>query len=289
MPVFMISIQEHIEQKLGIAIRKMTPVHGGDISDAWCCETAQQKFFLKVNDAVRFPGMFESEAHGLNALRQASAISIPEVVAYDTVDNRQYLLLQWIDKGHAAPDFWESFGASLAFQHQQEQSFFGWTEDNYIGSLLQTNSQYGNWRDFFAECRVMPLVKKLFDARLFTMNDAAASEKLCRHIDDLFPAEPPSLLHGDLWGGNYAVGADGYAWIFDPAVYCGHREIDIGMTQLFGGFDKRFLKAYDLAYPMAPGWESRMPVAQLYPLLVHAVLFGGHYPGAALSVIKRFA
>lgn len=283
------SLQEHIEEKLGLSVTGVRQVRGGDISHAWCFETAHQRFFLKVNDASRYPEMFQKEARGLQALRNASALAVPEVADVGEVESTQYLLLKWLEKGHSKDDFWEAFGTGLAFQHQQEQSFFGWVEDNYIGSLPQCNTQQKSWGIFFAECRIMPLIKKMLEAKAFTMNNVAAAEKLCRRIDDLFPPEPPALLHGDLWGGNYAVGADGYPWVFDPAVYCGHREMDIGMTQLFGGFDKRFLKAYHLAYPLAPGWERRMPVAQLYPLLVHGILFGGHYVGAALSVIKQFA
>jgi fructosamine-3-kinase len=284
----MISIQEHIEELLGLSSSQMQRVHGGDISDAWCFASGDQRYFLKVNDATRFPGMFAKEARGLQALRMASAISIPEAIACQTVDNRQYLLLQWIERGQPQPDFWESFGSALALQHLQEQAFFGWHEDNYIGSLHQPNTRHASWQAFFTECRVMPLVTRLFERGLMGLKDVAAAERMCHRIDEIFPHEPPALLHGDLWSGNYLIGHDGYAWIFDPSLYCGHRELEIGMTRLFGGFDGRFYKAYHLSYPLAPGWEDRLPIAQLYPLLVHAMLFGGHYISSALAVFKQF-
>lgn len=285
----MISIQEHIEKKLGIVIRKMVPVHGGDISQAWRIETEEAKYFLKVNDTDKLPGLFAKETRGLQALRLGTTISVPEALAWDVVDNRQYLLLQWIDKGHPQPDFWEAFGTSLAIQHQQEYSYFGWMEDNYIGSLPQLNTRHQSWGTFFTACRIQPLVKRLVDAGSFSRADMLSAEDFCKRADDLFPHEPPSLLHGDLWSGNYCIGSDGYAWIFDPAIYCGHREMDIGMTKLFGGFDEKFYKAYNQVYPIQAGWQERLPLAQLYPVLVHAVLFGGHYVQNALGIIKKFA
>jgi fructosamine-3-kinase len=120
-------------------------------------------------------------------------------------------------------------------------------------------------------------VKQLSDARTFSKKDVELAEIVCNNMDDLFPAEPPSLLHGDLWSGNYMVASHGKAAMYDPAVYYGHREMDIGMTRLFGGFDQKFYSAYQETYPLQPGWQQRVELTQLYPVLVHAILFGGHY------------
>jgi fructosamine-3-kinase len=172
--------------------------------------------------------------------------------------------------------------------HKQPQEYFGLNEDNYIGSLDQNNDQYSEWYSFYTECRIKPLVKKLFDTGDFSATDIRDADLLCNSLKTILPIEPPSFLHGDLWAGNYMIISSGYAAIFDPAVYFGHREMDIGMTRLFGGFDQRFYEAYNEAYPLEKGWEKRLPITQLYPLLVHAVLFGGHYISDVKHIFSAF-
>jgi protein-ribulosamine 3-kinase len=210
------------------------------------------------------------------------------VIKCEVVEQQQYLLLEWLESGSSQKDFWEQFGAGLAMMHKKQQAFFGWKEDNYIGSLRQNNNKHESWNLFYAECRIMPLVRQLFNTNAFSKNDLAAAEKLCEKLNKLFPSEPPALLHGDLWSGNFMVTSNGYAAIFDPAVYYGHREMDIGMTKLFGGFDQRFYNAYNEVYPLEKDWQRRLQLTQLYPILVHAILFGGHYIDKAKTIIKYF-
>ena len=135
----------------------------------------------------------------------------------------------------------------------------------------------------------MPLVQVLFNAGAFSKQDIAVAETLCRKICQRFPQEAPSLLHGDLWAGNFMITSSGDAAIFDPSVYYGHREMDIGMAKLFGGFDQRFYDGYNSIYPLEKDWLQRLPLTQLYPILVHAVLFGGHYISTAREIMKRFS
>lgn len=273
-----------------IALARFETVHGGDINDAFCLHTGNEKYFLKINDAIRNPGLFEKEAHGLEALAKGSALlTIPKVIKYGIAGQQQYLLLEWIEKGKPGKDFWESFGASVAEMHRQPQPYFGWTEDNYIGSLHQNNTIHQSWSSFYIDCRILPLVKNLFDSGAFSKNELALSESFCKKINHLFPEEPPALLHGDLWSGNFMVSSSGNAALYDPAVYYGHREMDIGMTKLFGGFDSRFYSAYHEIYPLEKDWIQRLQLTQLYPLLVHAVLFGGHYVNSAREIIKQHA
>jgi fructosamine-3-kinase len=264
-------------------------VHGGDINKTYCLFTSTGKYFLKVNDEDKYPGMFAGEANGLDLLRKYCELKIPQVIKAGVNNKQQYLLMEWLEMGAAKKDMWEDFGTRLAMMHHQPQKYFGLNEDNYIGSLRQINDPHNEWDSFYTECRIMPLVKKLFDAGNFSPTDIKDAEFFCSSLKNIFPLEPSSLLHGDLWAGNYLISSSGFAAIFDPAVYFGHREMDIGMTRLFGGFDQRFYNAYNEAYPLEKGWEKRLPVTQVYPLLVHAVLFGGHYIGSAKSVFKTFS
>jgi fructosamine-3-kinase len=202
---------------------------------------------------------------------------------------QQYLLLEWLEKGSPQKNMWENFGAGLAMMHKSTHSYFGLDEDNYIGSLRQINTPRNEWHSFYAEFRIMPLVKVLFDSGRFSSKDIDNANSFCNNLTNIFPSESPSLLHGDLWAGNFFISSSGHAAIFDPAVYFGHREIDIGMTKLFGGFDLRFYNAYNEAYPLEKGWEKRLLFTQLYPFLVHAALFGGHYIASASNILFTYS
>jgi len=277
-------VLQNIFKDCDLNVQRYEQVYGGDINLSYCLYSPTGKYFLKVNDKNKYPLMFEREANGLDKLREYCTLKIPQVIKQGSCNDRQYLLLEWLEKGSPKKDMWENFGNGLAIMHKQPQEYFGSNEDNYIGSLKQNNDQHDEWHSFYTECRIKPLVKKLFDAGDFSATDIRDADLFCNNLKTIFPSEPPSLLHGDLWAGNYMIISSGYAAIFDPAVYCGHREMDIGMTKLFGGFDRQFYEAYNEAYPLEKGWEKRLPISQLYPLLVHAILFGGHY----MSEVKYF-
>ena len=277
---------ETILNECHLNIARYEPVQGGDINRSFCLFGDDGKYFLKVNDANRHPGMFEKEATGLRALNVNGPIKVPIVIQAGISDREQYLLMEWIETGKPKKDFWETFGAGLAQLHKKEQHYFGWEADNYVGSLIQHNQSFKDWPRFFAECRIIPLVKRLFDAGDIADQDVVAAEAICKKLDQLFPSEPPSLLHGDLWNGNFMSSLNGEPVLFDPAVYNGHREMDLGMTKLFGGFDARFYDAYREVYPLENRWEQRLPVTELYPLLVHAILFGGYYVERIRDTLK---
>jgi fructosamine-3-kinase len=272
----------------GLVVRQYQPVPGGDVNQAYCLQDSGGKYFLKVNNANKFPEMFAKEKEGLQALHHNSPLVVPEVIKHGAADGQQYLLLKWIEPGSPGPRYWEQFGASMALMHQPPQPYFGWENNNYIGKLPQSNEKQAEWGVFFTQCRIMPLIKRLFDGGVFNKQDVAATYFFCKRSDEIFPTEPPSLLHGDLWNGNFMATVLGDVAIFDPAVYYGHREMDIGMSKLFGGFDSRFYEAYNDVYPMKKGWLKRVPFTQIYPLLVHAILFGGHYAGKVKEIIKAF-
>jgi fructosamine-3-kinase len=265
------------------------PVDGGDTSNAYCVQTTQAKYFLKIHSHSNAPGIFKLEAEGLEALRSTRLLHVPMVVRHGRCGIKQYLLLEWLNQGACGAKCWENFGSRLAALHQQPASFFGWHKDNYIGSLPQINTPASSWSVFYATRRLLPLVRSIYDARLFSGRDLKHAEALCNKLDEVFPNEPPALLHGDLWSGNYLITRDGQVAVFDAAVYFGHREIDLAMTRLFRGFPPSFYNAYQQVYPLQTGWEERLQVSQLYPLLVHALLFGGEYVQQAKKCMHRFS
>jgi fructosamine-3-kinase len=268
-------------------VSSFRPVHGGDINQAFYVESEEGKFFLKLNDAVRFPDMLEKEAGGLKAL-SGSSLKIPAVINHGIIERKQFLILEWLEAGAAGKTSWELFGRGLANLHRRESSFFGWEEDNYIGSLPQVNTPARRWSVFYAEHRIMPLVKKLFDNGSFDQANISSAERLCSQLEKIFPEEPPALIHGDLWSGNFLITKEGLPAVYDPAVYYGHREMDLGMSMLFGGFDADFYRSYDEVYPLESSWKERIPLTQLYPLLVHAILFGGGYIQRCRSILQAF-
>jgi fructosamine-3-kinase len=274
-------------EALGFKDFNCKPVHGGDINQTYRLSCGNENYFMKINNAKLYPGMFEKEANALKILQSKSRLVVPEVVKVGEMEETQYLVLEWLDVSEKGKNFWKHFGEGLAALHQQSEDHFGWTEDNYIGSLHQANKWSDRWSDFYTEQRVLPLVKKLHNKGHMTKEDVVRAERLCKRLDDIFPVEPPALLHGDLWNGNFTSCGKGPS-IYDPASYYGHREMDLGMTLLFGGFANEFYEAYDQSWPLEKNWRSRVPLTQLYPLLVHACLFGGHYISEAGRIIRQF-
>lgn len=269
-----------------IQINQAERIHGGDINETYRLMTNEGNWFLKLNDARRFPDMFLREHDGLEELRQANVIAVPKPVAHGIAGNRAFLVTQFLEKGTAAPDFWENFAAAVARMHQTTQSYFGLSGSNYIGSIKQYNTPYVSWPVFYAFNRLMPLAKMAYDKHRMDKTMLGQLEAICKRLPELFPEEPPALLHGDLWSGNFLVGTDGKACIFDPAVYFGHREMELAMTRLFGGFDTRFYYTYQAIRPLAPGWQKRIGLCQLYPLMVHLNLFGGNYYNDVKEVLN---
>ncbi len=195
--------------------------------------------------------------------------------------------MEHIPKGQPASNFWQQFGHGLAAMHKNTNEIFGLNEDNYIGTIPQPNKPANSWAAFYTQ-RIMHLMQMALVEKKCALNDVLLAEKLCAKFDALFPTEQPALLHGDLWSGNFMAGETGQPVIYDPAVYYGHREMDIAMTMLFGGFDKQFYTHYNEAYPLQPGWQQRVQLCQLYPLLVHLFLFGGHYYYSVMDIIKKY-
>jgi fructosamine-3-kinase len=263
-------------------------VHGGDINQCYHIKNKEKEFFLKVNSADQYPGMFQKEMNGLNALRGQSDLKIPSVITTGSINNKQYLLMQWLEPGKPGSESWKNFGKDLAILHKKPRLYYGFEENNYIGNIPQLNTRSDSWEKFYTGCRVEPLIKILFDKGDLTRQTVKAASSFCKNLGVIFPEEQPALLHGDLWSGNFMFTMNGQAALFDPAVYYGHREMDLGMTKLFGGFGDEFYPAYQETYPLEKDWKKRTDYTQLYPLLVHAILFDGHYIQQCREILHQF-
>ena len=283
---------------LGEPVR-INGVAGGCISDARIARFRNgTEVFVKSGGSTR-AGMFPKEAEGLRELASAGALRVPDVLLVD--DNS--LVLECIRPGHRKPDFFSQFGRRFARLHRHRGKCSGFRHDNFIGSTVQLNAPVtGEWEDaggtqgdgtdwpvFFLEHRLW------FQAELASQNGFGMEllnllERAGSEIEDLLgeALEPPSLLHGDLWGGNFILDERGEACLIDPAVYYGHREADLAMTHLFGGFGADFYRAYEEAYPLDPGHTERRPLYQLYHLLNHLNLFGRSYYAQCENILRKY-
>ena len=238
--------------------------------------------FLKSGPESALP-MFEAEAQGLQELQAANEVRVPKVIDCGIANGQSHLVIERLDLRQPTADIARCFGGQLAKLHRHTKEQFGWFRDNTIGPTPQRNNLSDNWIDFFREHRLQFQID-LAAANGYDLQESGA--RLSDRLPDLFTNyEPvPSLLHGDLWAGNWG-NVDGEAVIFDPAVYYGDRESDIAMTMLFGGFGKAFYDGYEAEWPMAPGHDKRLQLYQLYHVLNHLNLFGSSYLGRAEQLL----
>lgn len=288
------TLTEHLEAVLAdqagqpATIQQADETYGGSINDVYRLETSAGRFFLKVNGADQFPSLFVSEVKGLELLRGSGELRVPDVVAQGEVGNTTFLLMEYVAPGEEDRDFQSRFGQALAKLHRHSRDSFGLDHDNHIGLLAQINTPNRDWVEFLVQCRFEPLVKMAHDSQRIHPGDVLRFERLYAKLPEWIPAEMPALLHGDLWKNNYIAAEDGQPVLIDPAVYYGHREMDLAMTKLFGGFDREFYEAYNEEEPLEKGWEDRMDLCNLYPLLVHLNLFGGSYANRVGAVLRRY-
>lgn len=271
-----------------IRISTFLPVGGGCINLTLKAETSVGPFFVKLNSGETGWHNFQCEKRGLLLLKQKSAFRVPSVISTFEEGEWAILILEYINSGIKASSFWEEFGSQLANLHRVSSGNFGLDHDNFIGSLSQSNQARLTWPEFFIEERIIPQLKLARQSGNLLQNDADAFNKLFKALPSIFPEEKPSLLHGDLWNGNFMVAEDGVAVLIDPAVYYGHREMDLAFSKLFGGFAREFYEAYNQEWPLEPGFSERESICNLYPLLVHVNLFGGGYVNSIRQIINRF-
>ena len=284
------SLRSEIADKLDYKISSVSRVSGGSINEAAKLDIEEVgPAFLKWNRTAD-PDMFEKEVSGLNLLRDAeTGLRVPEVLLQGTVNGSTgYLLLEYIEDGRPGNRSAQDFGEQLASLHDHRGESFGLDEDNYIGRLPQSNNRHSDWINFFIEERMEPQLQMAMKSGKFGSAITGAFNNMYRKLDEIFPKDRPSLLHGDLWGGNFFYDTEGTAVIYDPAVYYGHREIELAFTHLFGGFSSAFYEAYDKVLPLEPGFKQRKDIYNLYPLLVHTNLFGGSYARQVEGIVTQF-
>ncbi len=269
-------------------LTEIVSVSGGCINDVYRISNKTDTFFVKLNSAAKYPAMFQKEVAGLELLRDTQTFRIPKVIASWEEQAHAFLVLEWMDKDAPSKDFWSNFALSLAQLHQVTNTSFGLSHDNYIGSLEQQNTLCEAWHHFFFEYRLLPQLALGIQKGWTNTPIYKNAENIARAVESDFPIEHPALLHGDLWSGNYMVHSQGQPVLIDPAVYYGNREMEIAFMQLFGGFDQSIYSIYNNFYPLQFEFHKRLEILQLYPILVHANLFGGHYIHQALATLKKF-
>jgi len=274
------------EQLLGSSVIATAPVAGGDICTAVKLRLSNGRTaFLKTLTGAP-PGFFAAEASGLRWLAEVDGgVATPEVLGAA----EDCLILGWVESGRPGPDAAAAFGRALARTHASGAPSYGRDNEGFIGRLPLRNRPLDTWAEFYAERRIAPYLKVARDRGMIEAADAATVERAVGKVAEIVPDEPPARLHGDLWNGNVLFSNDDRVVVVDPAAYGGHREVDLAMLALFGLPQlQHVMAAYDEETPLAAGWEDRLAIHQLFPLLVHACLFGGQYGARAARLAARY-
>ena len=281
-------LPDHVAQALGVGVVGASRVHGGDVAASFAIELADgRRVFAKTHPNAP-PGFFTTEAAGLRWLREPGVVPVPEVLAVS--DDPPFLVLEWIEEGRPTAETDRGLGRALAALHAAGAATFGREDRRSTGSRGLPNEPCPDWATFYATQRMAPLARLARDAGAISepalLGLARLDADRLREIGG--PAEPPARLHGDLWAGNRLVDATGRSWLIDPACHGGHREFDLSMMRLFGGYGADCFAAYAESHPLADGWEHRVALHQIAPLVVHAIKFGGGYRSAAADAIARY-
>jgi fructosamine-3-kinase len=282
-----------LEQALGTSIVAASPVRGGDVAVAYAVDLADGRVvFAKTRPGARGE-FFTTEGRGLRWLRDAAppdgSISVPDVLAVSD-DHPNHLVLEWVTQGRPRRSSDRTFGTGLAHLHRVGAPCFGREDRRTTGSRGLPNEPCASWSEFYATDRLLPLARLARDAGALPESSIRDLTRVAETLDRFGAAdEAPARLHGDLWSGNRLIDVEGRNWLVDPAAHGGHREFDLAMMRLFGGFGTECFAAYDDVFPLSPGWEARVSLHQIAPLVVHAIKFGGGYVAASVAAISRFA
>lgn len=281
----MYPINNIIERHFGREPSQIVKLTGGDINEVYQVFFQEKSVVVKMNNSLSLPQLFEKEKQGLELLSKSTFV-VPNPIKTGSIDDTQFLIMDYIEQGTKLN--WGIFGHKLAQLHLIEGKYFGLDHDNYIGSLEQVNQEYEEWSEFYTNNRLLALTAKARDQKLFEKKHCIWVEKLCQRLDELIPACRPSLIHGDLWSGNLLIHTSGHPGLIDPAVYYGHPEMDWAMLSLFGSYPEEALDHYQSLNPLEKGLNERIDIHQLYPLLVHLILFGISYLSRIESALKKY-
>ena len=276
-----------IAERLGSAVQSKQRLGGGDFAEANRCVLADGRQVFVKSHLQPPEFFFSTEAAGLDWLHSTGTVNIPKVLL--VCDDPPLLVLDWVDQGRGDNNTEANLGRQLAELHQQPFYCFGRPDDRSTGSLALPNSAKPSWVEFYAENRLLPLAKLSYERATLPTHDIKGIEKLAADLSKFVAADTqPSLLHGDLWAGNRLVDRQAQSWLIDPAAHGGHREFDLAMMRLFGGYGDACFAAYDEAFRLDDDWQHRISLHQLAPLIVHAIKFGGHYVAAVHEALQAY-
>ncbi len=278
----------YIADKLSEEIVSVKPLSSGDISSAYLLGTGKRSYFLKVNNKPFALEMFHAEQKGLQAIANTRTIAVPHVHLVDSYEGNSFLLMDFIFSKRPDGSDYQRLGVELAQLHQCTRADYGFSENNFIGTLPQSNRVHSQWASFYWTERILPQLQKAEKGSLLSQKEIPGENQAITLFSDLFGEVKPSLLHGDLWGGNYLIAGDGTPYLIDPALYYGHSMVDISMSRLFGGFGVEFYNAYHEIIPKPARYVEQIELYQLYYLLVHLNLFGRGYHSSVSSILKRY-
>ncbi len=277
----------HLEKEIfNTKITQCQSVGGGSINNTYKITTNQDCFFIKTNTNNVFKNGFKEEVLGLNFLENNSALA-PKIISEGSFQNQIFLILEWIETGFESKQFWLNFAQQLVNLHINKYEMFGLYHNNFMGQLPQNNSFSNNFSEFFIENRLQPQIELAFNNNKLQKKHLLQFEKLYKQLSSIFPKEKPCAVHGDLWSGNFMCSSNEKVVLIDPAVYYGHREIDLAMSTLFGGFSSEFYNNYQEIYPLEKGFNHRKDIYNLYPLLIHLNLFGSSYLRSIENIINN--
>ncbi|REE83651.1 fructosamine-3-kinase [Lutibacter oceani] len=287
-----LELAKHIENEINNKLHrklvfKWQTIGGGSINSTYKISAESFNYFVKINNISVFENGFKEEALGLKFLKTHGAIT-PKIISEGIFKGNIYLVLSWIDSIFETNKFWQNFAIQLANLHQNKSEKFGLNYSNFMGQLVQKNTFFNDFPAFFIENRLKPQVKLAFSKDLLQIKELKQFESLYTQLDSFIPKEKPCAVHGDLWSGNFIAAPNNKAVFIDPAVYYGHREIDLAMSLLFGGFSEEFYKIYKEIYPLEKDFNFRKDIYNLYPLLIHLNLFGKSYLRSVKTIVSQF-
>lgn len=282
------NILSYISDKTSEKINSTRPLTGGSISSAYLIETSEKNYFLKINSAPEAIEMFHAEQKGLGAIEKTGTISVPHVHMVDSSNGKAILLMDYVENKRPDSIDYGSLGQELARLHSIKQEDFGFGEDNFIGSLPQSNKVHSDWIEFYWEERISPQLRLALKAGLLSDYEIPTKQQSIDIFNRFLTDVTPSLLHGDLWGGNYLISTEGKPYLIDPAVYRGHYMVDIAMSKLFGSFGEVFYNAYHEIIPKPEYYDEQIDLYQLYFLLVHLNMFGRGYYSSVSDILRKY-